>query len=100
MSDKPESELLQSLRSENQSLSGLVISLTELLRNIALHPHQDRRDAGYAERFLLDGEQCFRLARSAGLTKEIGQNLAAAGHAFIAKAVEIETALVRDRQQQ
>ena len=99
MSDKPETELLQSLKSENQHLRDLVVSLgAALLRNIALHPPRERSDTSDAERLLQEAQACFRCARSPGLKREIADGLEAAGHEFMAKAVEIETRLQRDKR--
>lgn len=95
---KSKSESHQSLQSENQYLRDLVVSLSAaLLRNIALQPPRDRHGAGDAERFFHEAEDCFRCARLPGLRKEIAEGLEAAGHEFMAKAVEIETILQRDK---
>jgi hypothetical protein len=99
MSDKQESDLLQSLKSENQHLRDLVVSLSAaLLRKIALHPPRERSDSSDAERLLQEAQACFRCARSPGLKREIADGLEAAGHEFMAKAVEIETRLQRDKR--
>jgi hypothetical protein len=100
MSDKPESELLESLRAQNQHLRDLVVSLSAtLLRNIALEPCKPRRAAttADAERLVREAEDCFRCARIAGLKKEIADGLEVAGQELMAKAVEIETMLQREK---
>ncbi|SRR6266852_3256657 len=95
---KPESESLQSLQSENQRLRDLVVSLSAaLLRNIARHPPRDRPDASDAERLLQEAQECFRYAEIPGLKKEIAEGLNNLGHEFMAKAVEIETKLQREK---
>ena len=103
MSDETKSESLQSpqsenhhLRSENQRLRDLVVSLSaSLLRNISLNPPRDRHDASVAERLLQDPEECFCCAGLPGLKKEIADGLNAASHEFMAKVGEIETKLQR-----
>jgi hypothetical protein len=100
MSDKPKSELVESLRSENRHLRDLLVSLSAtLLRNIVLEPSELRRavTSADAERLVREAEACFRCARTAGLKKEIADGLEVAGHEFMAKAVEIETILQRDK---
>jgi hypothetical protein len=100
MSDESKTESLQSLqsenhhlRSENQRLRDLVVSLSAtLLRNIALDPPRDRHDASVAERLLQDPEECFA---ALGLKKEIAEGLNAASYEFMAKVVEIGTKLQR-----
>jgi hypothetical protein len=95
---KPESESEQSLHSENQRLRDLVISLSAtLLRNIARHPPRDRDESSYAERLLQEAQECFRYAEIPGLKKEIADGLRTVGHEFMAKAVEVETKLQREK---
>lgn len=99
MSDKKDSEL-HFLKSENQHLRDLVVSLsTTLLRKVALEPSKFRLDAttADAERLVREAEVCFRCARSAGLKKEIADGLEASGHELMAKAVEIQTMLQREK---
>jgi hypothetical protein len=92
---KPESE---SLQSENQRLRELVASLSAgLLRNIARHPLRDRDDAGRAERLIQEAQECFRYAEIPDLKKEIAEGLLAVGHELMAKAVELETKLQREK---
>jgi hypothetical protein len=100
MSEKSESELLESLRSENQHLRNLLGSLTAtLLRNIALESSEPHRAVMVddAERLVRDADACFRCAKMAGLKKEIVDGLEVAGQEFMAKAVEIETMLQREK---
>ena len=95
--------LFEELQSENQHLRDLVVSLTAaLVRHIALEPPSDRRLASSADAqdLLRDADECFRCARVLGLRKEIAEALEAAGHGFIAKAVEIEAALQREKRKQ
>jgi hypothetical protein len=91
---------IKELQAENQWLRELVVSLSvTLLRNIALDPPKYRRNASGAdaERLLTEAEQCFRCARIPGLKKEIAEGLQAAGNELMAKAVEIETVLQREK---
>jgi len=100
MSDNPELDALRSLRSENQDLRDLVVSLSAtLLRHIALNPPMYRRNANSAdaERLVEDAEQCFRCAKVSGLKSEIAESLEAAGNQLMARAVEIETILEREK---
>jgi hypothetical protein len=99
MSDKQESEL-RFLKSENQRLRDLVVSLSAtLLRKVALEPSKSRCGAttADAEQLVREAEDCFRCARIAGLKKEIADGLEVAGHEFMAKAVEIEAMLQREK---
>jgi len=92
---KPESE---SPQSENKRLRELVVSLSAaLLRNIARHPLRDRDDASHAERLMQEAHECFRYAESPDLKKEIAEGLRAVGHELMAKAVELETKLQREK---
>jgi len=104
MSDKsssptnPESGALQSLQSENQRLRDLVVSLSAtLLRNIAIHPPQDRDETSDAQRLMHEAREFFRYAEIPGLKKEIAEGLHTLGHEFMAKAVEVETKLQREK---
>jgi hypothetical protein len=99
MSDKQESEL-HFLKSENQRLLDLVVSLgATLLRKVALEPSKSHGGAttADAEQLVREAEDCFRCARTAGLKKEIADGLEVAGHELMAKAVEIETMLQREK---
>jgi hypothetical protein len=101
MSDTSESELLETLRSENQRLRDLIVSLSAtLLRSIARESSKLRRavTSADAERLVREAEDCFRCARVAGLKKQIAEGLEVAGHEFMAKAVEIETMLQREKR--
>jgi hypothetical protein len=98
MPGKPESELLQSLQFENQRLRELVVSLSgALVRNIALHAPRDRYEPSDAERLMQDAEECFRCAEIPGFKQEIAERLRALGDELMAKAVEIETKLQREK---
>jgi hypothetical protein len=92
---------IEELRAEIRRLRDLVVSLSStLLRNIALCPPKNRRavSSADAEDLLREAERCFRCARMPGLKMEIAEGLEAAGHEFMAKAVEIETALQREQR--
>jgi hypothetical protein len=78
----------------------VVVSLSAtLLRNIARESSQPNRAAtsADAERLVCEAEDCFRCARIAGLKQEIADGLEVAGHEFMAKAVEIEAMLQREK---
>jgi hypothetical protein len=89
------------LRADNQRLRELVVSLSaSLLRNVVRDFPRDRRDATRntdAEHLFYEAEVCFVCARISGLKEEIAEGLEAAGHEFMAKAVEIETRLQREK---
>src|ERR1700686_1191421 len=95
MSDKRKSNL-KSLRSENQHLRDLVISLSAtLLRYIALDLPENGSTG--AEQLLHEAELCFRCAKVPGLNGEVAAGLEAAGHGLMARAVKIEAALQREK---
>jgi len=50
-----------------------------------------------AEQLVEDAEQCFRCAKIPRLKKEVAEGLEAAGHQLMARAVEIETILEREK---
>jgi hypothetical protein len=93
---------LEELQSENKLLRDLVVSLSvALLQNIALEPPKYRGNVtrADAEHLLEEAERCFRCAEIPGLEKEIAERLDAAGHELMARAVEIETTLQREKWQ-
>jgi hypothetical protein len=95
-----ESDTSQTPESQNQRLRDLVGWLSAaLLRSIARDAPKDRRSGSGidAALLLLDAEECFRCARIPGRKKEIAEGLEMTGHEFMAKAVEIETALQREK---
>jgi hypothetical protein len=69
-----------------------------LLRNVVLEHEYVDRSSSYAEHLVCEAEQCFRCARSPGLKEVIATGLEAAGHEFMARAVDIETSLQRERR--
>jgi hypothetical protein len=93
-----EAEPFQALQADNRRLRELVVSLSaSLLRNVV---RRDRRDAARnidAEHLFCEAEACFVCARISGLKEEIAKGLEVAGHEFMAKAVEIETRLQREK---
>jgi hypothetical protein len=81
---------IEALRLDNQRIRDSIVSLAAtLLRNMAVDPFRDHRDlsSADAEHLLREAEECFRCARG----------LEAAGHEFMAKAVEIETVVQRGK---
>lgn len=91
---------IEELQSEVEQLRELVISLSAtLLRNIELDPPMYRRNvtSADAERILEESEICFRCARIPDLNNEIAWRLEEAGNELMAKAVEIETVLQREK---
>ncbi len=88
------------LQSENQELRDLVVSLIgKLLRYLALDPPKYRRNVSTtdAERLVEEAELCFRCARIPSLKKEIAETLEVGGNELMARAVEIETILQREK---
>ena len=99
MSDRQDSELPQSPKFGDQRLRDLIVLLGALLlQDIALHPPRDRGDANDAAQVLREAELCFRCAKSPGLKQEIAEGLETAGHELMAKAVEIDTIVAREKR--
>lgn len=91
---------LEELRSENQRLRDLLILVsTTLLRNVALDPPKHRRNfsTGDAEQLFQEAEKCFRCATIDGQKSDIAKALEVAGNELMARAVEIETVLQREK---
>jgi hypothetical protein len=93
----PNNNNMQELQLEIERLQNQVISL--LLRNLELEPPMSRSNLGsaVAETLLEESEMCFRCSRIPGVKKEVADRLEKAGNELMAKAVEIETALQRDK---
>ena len=91
---------IEDLQSENRELRDLVAPLiAKLVRYLALDPPKYRRNisATDAERLVEEAELCFRCARIPNLKKEIVEALQIGGHELMARAVEIETILQREK---
>jgi hypothetical protein len=91
---------IEELQSENQELRDLVASLsTTLLRHLALNPPRYRRNVSTtdAERLVEEAELCFRCARIPSVKKEVAEALQVGGNELMARAVEIETFLQREK---
>jgi hypothetical protein len=91
---------IEELQSENRELRELVTSLSAtLLRNLALDPPKYRGQVNSADvnRLLEEAEQCFRCARVPGLKTEVVEGLEAGANELMARAVEIETKLQREK---
>ena len=88
-----------SLLSENQHLRELVVSLSAtVLRRTALEFCENPNAYSADPQHLLSAaEECFRCARLPGLKSEIVEGLEAAGHQYMARAVETETTLQREK---
>jgi hypothetical protein len=95
-----DSQSLRTLHADNQRLREVIVSLSAaLLRSIALDPTRDLSAASSIDshRLLLEAEECLRCAKIPGLKRETIESLEAVGHGFMAKAVEIETMLQREK---
>ena len=95
-------DTIEELRSENEWLRDLLVSLSAtLLRRVALDPARRDRSVSKADaKYLLkEAEMCFRCARIPKLKIEIAQGLEVAGNELMAKAVEIETRLQREERE-
>ena len=92
--------IIEELQSENQELRELVVSLiAKLLQYLAIDPPKYRRNVSTtdAERLVEEAELCFRCARIPSLKKEIAEALELGGNELMARAVEIETILQREK---
>jgi hypothetical protein len=91
---------IDELKAENQRLRAAVVSLSAaLLREAALdslarHPFESADAVGLVR----EAEECFRCAKIPELKRAVAEGLDIAGHELMAKAVEIEAALQRDRR--
>ena len=91
------------LRAEIQRLRDLLLSFSAtLLCRVALDPDRDARSYSRVdtERLLTEAEMCFRCAVMEGLKIEIAEGLQVAGNELLAKAVEIESQLQREKWKQ
>jgi hypothetical protein len=93
---------IDELEAENQRLRTVVISLSgALLRDVALRVVAGQPlERANAERLVRDAEECFRCARIPELKRAIAEGLEVAGHELMARAVEIEAALQRDKRKE
>jgi hypothetical protein len=92
--------IIEELQSENQELRDLVVSLiAKLLRYLAIDPPKYRRNVSNTDagRLVEEGELCFRCARIPSLKREIVEALEVRGNELMARAVEIETILQREK---
>jgi len=91
---------IEDLQSENRELRDLVAPLiAKLVRYLAFDPPKYRRNISTTDAELLveEAELCFRCARIPNLKKEIVETLETGGHELMARAVEIETILQREK---
>jgi len=92
--------IIEELRLENQELRDLVAALSAtLLRNLALDPPKFRGEVSGADakRLMEEAENCFRSARIPNLKKETAEGLEVGANELMARAVEIETELQREK---
>jgi hypothetical protein len=92
---------IEELRAENIHLRDLVISLSAmLLRDFALNlPKSDHRaTAADVEHLMQEADKCFHCARTPGLRPEVAEGLEVAGNELMARAVDIETRLQREKR--
>jgi hypothetical protein len=91
---------IEELQSENQRLRDLVVLLSaRLVGNLVLAPPSFRRNVSSSEaaQLLEEAEICFRCASISRLEKEITEALGATGDELMAKAIEVETKLQREK---
>jgi hypothetical protein len=93
-----ENESFQTPESQLQRLRDLVTLLSAALLRSTARNAPGRPAADNDPLLLLaEADECFRRARMPGLKPEIAEGLETAGHEFMAKAVEIETARQRQK---
>src|ERR1700730_1602186 len=81
----------EDLRSENQRLRNLVVSLSAtVLRNVAVNFYKNNCavNSTDAEQFVREAEDCFRCAKIPRLKKEIADGLEVAGHERLGTILE------------
>ena len=90
---------IKELETENQQLRTALASLgAALLREVAFDAvARQRLERANAERLMREAEGCFRCARLPELKPVIAEALEVAGHDLMARAVEIDAALQRDK---
>jgi hypothetical protein len=91
---------IDELKLENQQLRTVVASLSgALLREVALEILAGQpNETPNTKQLLNQAEECFRCARIPQLHSAIAEGLEVAGRELMAKAVEIEAALQRERR--
>jgi hypothetical protein len=91
---------IEELQAENQQLRIVLASLSAaLLRQVAPDTVTPQpQETANAKRLLHEAEECFRCARIPQLQSAIAEGLEAAGRELMAKAVDIEAALQRNRR--
>ena len=91
---------IDELRAENQQLRLVVASLSAaLLRDAALELlARQPNETPNAKQLVHQAEECFRCARIPLLHSAIAEGLEVAGRELMAKAVEIEAAVQRERR--
>jgi hypothetical protein len=91
---------IEELQAENQRLRIAVAALSAALLCGAAVDSVARKPAerADAERLLREAEHCFRCAGIPELKSAVSRGLEIAGHELMAKAVEIESRLQRERR--
>jgi hypothetical protein len=93
----------ETLRRDNQRLRNLLVAVaTTVLKSIV----RAKKDDGYTpspieDSFLLEkAEECLLVARSSNIGREVAESLEAAGHALLARAMELKISPVQLARQQ
>ncbi len=92
--------IIEELQSENRELRDLVVLLiAKLVRYLAIDPPKYRRNVSTTDagRLVEEAELCFRCARIPRLKKDNVEALELAGNELMARAIEIETILQREK---
>src|SRR5215207_4297822 len=93
-------ESIEQLKEENRRLRDAALSLSLiLLQTAAVQIVQDQNvSMARVHNFLTLAEECFECATMPGLKPRIAEGLETAGHELMAKAVEVQTKLQREKQ--
>jgi len=91
----------ETLDDENRRLRDLVVTLSAIiLKNATGGFEEGRLRAGFSAGgpdLIQFAEQCFSFARRPGVGREIAVGLENIGHSLMAKAVEVESVLQREK---
>lgn len=94
----------ETLDDENKRLRDLVVTLSAIVLKTAADGFDERRlrasfSAGGPD-LIQFAEQCFSFARMPGVDQEVAVGLENIGHSLMAKAVEVESVLQREKWNQ